>query len=121
MNVCRLDKTAGKRTFYIKNASSQALQKENLGIFDIFKVKGESVRFDFKADEKNAETLAQEICQVYQAEIVKIERVYGAVSYYAYSPKLGGGVAVDGKKVNLHIAVGETQAAVGTPLIFGGF
>jgi hypothetical protein len=43
------------------------------------------------------------------------------VSYYAFSPNLPNGTQVQGKKINLHIAVSAERCTVGTPIIFGGF
>ena len=57
----------------------------------------------------------------YGAKLLFCESVCGVVNYYYYSPRLGGAVALAGHAVNLHIAVREDGAAVGTPLIFGGY
>ena len=109
----------GERFFYLDSASSQALCKRSLRFCELSRVRGESVHFEIGAGEK--ETLAKDVAKVYGAEIVAIEEACGVISYYAYAPKFQGGVLVNGKRVNLHIAVSETQAAVGTPIIFGGF
>jgi len=119
--VCRLSAIQGQRTFYLYSLSSQATQKQTLKFSDLFRVQGESVRFDFSDTDDKKQALVQEILQTYRAELVVKEEILGTVSYYAYAPTLFNGVYVNGKKVNLHIAIGETQVAVGTPIIFGGF
>lgn len=63
------------------------------------------------------ERIKEEFC----AEVCFEERVGGIVNYYCYSPKLKGGVRLNGFTVNLHVAAGEGYTAVGTPLIFGGY
>lgn len=76
-------------------------------------VKGESVRYD--GDEKNA-LIAQ-----FRAKVLFTEKTAGVTNYYCFSPVLQNGLWLKGRFVNLHIAVSDTQTAVGTPLIFGGF
>ena len=41
--VCKFADLVGERTFYLRSASSEAWTKSELGFFDCFKVKGESV------------------------------------------------------------------------------
>lgn len=62
-----------------------------------------------------------ELKERFHAKLLFSERLSGIVNYYLYSPDLGGGVEIGGKRVNLHIAVGGGRTAAGTPLIFGGF
>lgn len=119
--ACRLGEIEGKRTFYLYTPSSQATQKTTLDFLDVFHVQGESVCFEFLGTDDKKQELVQEILKKYRAELVVKEEILGTVSYYAYTPTLFKGVSVQGKRVNLHIAIGETQAAVGTPIIFGGF
>lgn len=75
--------------------------------------KGESVRYegDRYGELKNA----------FDAELLFTETEGNVTNYYLYSPKLGGGIALGGYLVNLHIAVRENRTAAGTPIIFGGF
>ena len=119
--ACRLGAIEGQRTFYLYSVSSQAVQKQTLNFSDLFRVQGESVRFDFFATDAEKQMLVREILQKYRAELLIKEEILGTVSYYAYAPTLLNGVYVNGKKVNLHIAVAQAQVAVGTPIIFGGF
>ena len=77
-------------------------------------VTGESTEYD------SAEAAFAELKRL-GAETVFTERIGEITNYYAYSPRLGGGVTLYGKKVNVHVAVGRSGAAIGSPLIFGGY
>ena len=118
-NLCKLKDLDGKRAFYLYSASSQAKRVETLRFEELFSVKGESVRFAVTQTEKAG--LLEEILNKYDAELVFTEYVDGVTSYYAVTPRFSGGVVVDGQTVNLHVAIGERECVVGTPMIFGGF
>ena len=75
--------------------------------------KGESVRYEGDRYE--------ELKNAFRAELLVTETEGGVTNYYLYSPKLSGGIALNGYLVNLHVAVRENRTAVGTPIIFGGF
>ena len=86
---------------------------ENPVLYKLFTpVAGESARY--------AGDRCEEIWEQFSARLLFTEEACGVVNYYLYSPRLGAGVVLNGFLVNLHIAVGEGQTAVGTPLIFGG-
>lgn len=57
----------------------------------------------------------------YDARLLFTESAGEVRNYYYYSPRLGGAVLLGGRAVNLHIAVRGQGAAVGSPLIFGGY
>lgn len=76
-------------------------------------VQGESVRYD---GDKRDELLTR-----FRAEVLFTEEAAGVVNYYCHSPVLGESVLLNGRAINLHIAVSKEQTAAGTPLIFGGF
>lgn len=76
-------------------------------------VAGESVRY--------AGNRYEAIKEKFGATLLFTEEACGVVNYYLYSPALGNGVELCGRKVNLHIAVSSGQTAAGTPIIFGGF
>ena len=76
-------------------------------------VKGESVRY--QGDR------AQELIERFHAEVLMIEEAAGVVNYYCYSSALDSCIQLNGKRVNLHIAVSKEATAAGTPIIFGGF
>lgn len=116
--VSKFADISGERVFYLYSASSQAKCVSSLSVLDMFCVKGESVAF---VSETDGETVVRELISRYGAEIVLREEAGGVISYYAYTPAWGERVCVNGKAVNLHIAVRENACAVGSPIIFGGF
>lgn len=97
------------------SSSAKVVSSENPALDKLLHagVKGESVRY--------TGDLYETIRGRFHAELLFTEEAAGVVSYYLYSPMLGGGVLLGGEAVNLHIAVGHGQTAAGTPLIFGGF
>ena len=117
--VSRFSKIEGERTFYLYSASSQALQKDSLAFWDIFSVKGESVRFACKGEQ--AQEIAERIVKMYGATTVYTEEACGVQSFYAYAGNGWESVCVNGERVNLHIAVNGDYCTVGTPIVFGGF
>ena len=118
-NACKLRAIKGERVFYLDSNTSQGLRKTELALRDYARITGESVHFARGGD--SAENIAQEIADRYGAEILFTEEAAGVVSYYCYTTEWRGGVALRDQIINLHIAVGETACAVGTPIIFGGF
>ena len=128
-NISRFSALQGERTFFLNSASSQGLRTQTLSVKDIFRVKGECVRFDLKDYEggryalngRSAEEFAQNLTKSYDAEIVVVEEACGVVSFYAYTGRWGDCIYVDGRAVNLHIAVKGTACVVGSPIIFDGF
>ena len=119
-SVCRLSALAGARTFYLDASSSQALRVNEITLENWSRIRGESVRFA-RAKEKSAEEIARETLALYNAELLYVEEACGVQSFYAFSPQLFQGVCVNGKTVNLHIAVSNGAVAVGSPIIFDGF
>lgn len=116
-NAVQLSELIGQRVFYLSSSSSNTLIKNQLRPLDVFRVKGESVRFTAV----NGQETAEQIIERYRASIRFCESVCGTVSYYCYSPRLQGGLTVNGVKVNLHVAVKDGDCVVGSPMIFGGF
>lgn len=100
----------GKNYELYLGTSSGEISEGSAGKF-FLPVTGESCIF-----EGDASALAES----FHARLVFSERAAGITNYYYESPYLGDGVLLGGKRVNLHIAVGET-VRVGTPLIFGGY
>lgn len=119
VNACKLRAIKGERVFYLNSDSSQGLRKTQLELKDYAHITGESVRF--ARGQENAEEIAREIADKYDAEILFTEEAAGVVSFYCYTSLWDNGILVNGHTVNLHIAVAETQCAVGTPIIFDGF
>lgn len=108
--------TGNAYTFYLgANSSSLAVQTNAPAFAKLLlgNTQGESTYFE---GDRYAE-----LKERYRAELLFTEEVCGIVNYYLYSPLLGEGVAIGEYRVNLHVAVGDTRTAAGTPLIFGGF
>ena len=125
VNCIRLADIEGARTYFLDSASSQGLQKNSLSILDIARVKGECVQTEIftytQGRYLTKSEIAEEIIQKYQAEILFCEEAGGTLSYYGYVSAWSDGVWLYGRKVNLHVAVGEERLSVGTPIIFGGY
>ena len=110
----KLSKLQGERMFFLNSASSQGLRKEKLSLQDLFRVKGECVRV-------KGELTAEEIFSLYGAKVCFVEKTSGFISYYCYTDRWADGLFLQGRKINLHIAVSECQMVVGTPIIFDGY
>ena len=119
LSVDKLTKITGKRQFYLNSASSKALIKDELSLFDLFSVTGESVAFSLQGE--NGEEKARELIAEYNGKVLFTERAGGTLSYYCFAKGLGKGILLDGVFVNLHIAIRGDTCAVGTPILFGGF
>ncbi|MBQ2701636.1 MAG: YwmB family TATA-box binding protein [Clostridia bacterium] len=117
-SVCKLSDHGGERTFYLDSPSSQGLRKTELGFSELFRIKGETVRFK---TEKSEEEFLKETLAKYQASVCFTERTDEILSYYCYSKRLGSGIVLNGQTVNLHIAWKEGEAVLGTPIIFDGY
>lgn len=125
VSLTRLADIEGERTYFLDSASSQGLRKESLTVSDLTRVKGECVFTEISTYDGGRylsnEEIAVEIATRYGATILFEETVDGVVSYYAYTSRWQEGLYINGRKVNLHIAIGEGRLAVGTPIIFDGF
>ena len=128
IKVARLSRFAdieGERTYFLDSASSQGLQKSSLDWMDIARVKGECVYTEISAYAGGRyltkDEIAEEIIKKYGAEVLFCEEVSGVLSYYAYTDAWADGVYIYGRKINLHVAVGDEYLAVGTPIVFGGY
>lgn len=136
--------TGGESTYYLYCASSQAEIKRALSLADLAHLKGESAVYVFEKgrtedvadapiDEytaieeilpeagENASAFAEDFISAYDAKLCFAEEIGNTLSFYCYSPQLKGGVILNGRKINLHIAVRAESVAVGTPIIFGGY
>ncbi len=106
----------GKRTYYLYSPSSQATIKNSLTLREFFSVRGESVEISLQEREE-LDALLERL----QAELIYTEQAGDAYAFYYFTPAWSNGVWVNGKLVNLHIAVGENRCVVGNPIVFGGF
>ena len=130
MNVSRFSTIEGEHVFYLQSASSQGLRKEKLTLRDFPNIRGESVRFSIlqqtgtqNMTEKEAEKIAETIAKEYDAVILFTEEIAGIKSYYAHTFRWHDGVMLEGRKVNLHIAIHlkNGEGAIGSPIIFDGY
>ena len=102
--------------FFLGQSSSAGQVTSELPFLDklrLFEVGGESTRY--------AGDCRAELERRFSAELRFTEEACGIVNYYYFSPQLGEGILLEGRTVNLHIAVGKETTAVGSPLIFGGY
>lgn len=104
-----------KYEFSRSGSSSASIERaENAFFYKLFTpVAGESARW--------AGDVHGELLDSFRAEVLFTEEACGVVNYYCRSPYLGAGIALNGVRVNLHIAVGCAETAAGTPVIFGGY
>ena len=125
VSVTRLSDIEGKRTYFLDSASSQGLRKDSLSVADLTRVKGECVFTEISTYDGGRyltnDEIARKISTQYGAKILFTEEVDGVISYYAYTTRWQDGLYINGVKINLHIAVGKENLAVGTPIIFDGF
>ena len=117
-SVCKLSDHGGERAFYLDSPSSQGLRKTELDFADLFRIKGECVRF---STEKSEEEFLKETLAQYRASVLFAEQAGEVISYYCYADGLGEGILINGQTVNLHIAWKEGEAVLGTPIIFDGY
>ena len=61
LQVCRFGDIEGKRSFYMRSPSSQAVVKEELFLWEFFEVEGESVVFVCEDREKTLREILQRL------------------------------------------------------------
>lgn len=90
---------------------------ENFGIgYDkLGNIIGVAVRYDLGAIN------VDDILSAANAVSLKVEQGENMVCYYAHSNLLKDSVTVDGKKINLQIAVTQNGIIVGSPMIMGSY
>jgi hypothetical protein len=98
---------------YTSLGSDGRIIKADSGLL-IGRVKGESFKLQKDFD-------LSLFLNEYKGEIVKVEEIPEGVSYYCYSNKIKYCKEFKGKKVNLHVFIGENGVTVGSPIIFGSF
>lgn len=97
--------------FSYKSSSECKIEKNDN--FNFFK-KGESYVIEKTED-------VDELLKFYDAKLIHQEKEENGTSYYAYSKKLKYSKNISGKKVNLHIFIGQNKTVIGTPFIFGSY
>ena len=119
-NVSALQALSGERTFYLYNASSQAVMKNQLTLADVFALQGESVCITLPKD-IDGEGYARGIAKALDIEIIFTETIGETISFYGFSPRFLTSIQLYGKAVNAHLVVGNGVLIVGTPIVFGGY
>ena len=102
-------------TVYDGFSSSVRSKTVGEGDFPLVNACGESFTVN------NGEITTQQIIDEYSGTLVFTEKTEQGESFYAYSEKIATYVKIFGKKVNLHIFVGNEITVVGSPIIFGSF
>lgn len=115
-----LPEGASEAEVYIANQNKMTIcgiNPEQLGktLQQEGEVLGFAVRYDLGKVSEN------ELLGCLKAQVVKVERVGDITLYYAYSHRMSNGVYVDGKKVNVQIAVTDSAITLGSPLIMGSY
>lgn len=120
MNKAPLFKTGICYTLYAGSESSNARMlvcREGREWLDKLLAKGLTGESASYGDTHTALSEAKRL----DTHILFVEYAAGITNYYGYSPRLSGGVTVNGERVNVHVAVSDRGSAIGTPIIFGGF
>ncbi len=99
-----------------KNFSSGGFYKsQNYSICDAFLSSGICKSFESSFDYQN------DVIKKYGGVLVKESNDNGVTNLYYYSKKLPNKVYVDGKQVNVHIAVKSNEIVIGYPFIYYGY
>ena len=123
----------GECEVYSKFSSSQATinKVENENYFTQFFRRGEAVvlpKSYLKITCHNPERLSKDELEFvlgdfldqFNAKLVMLERLEHGVSCYAYSQDIKYSTNIKGKKINLHVFIGET-VKIGSPIIYGSY
>lgn len=82
---------------------------------EVGKIKFDAVQFYFDKDVLN------DVLEEMKAEKVSSQKVQGADVEYYYSPYFQDSVLIEGKKVNMQIALKDGEVIAGLPLILTGY
>ncbi len=102
---------------YFKNYSqSNQLQTIDKSQFKfVLGVKGESFTIDVK------DFCLEDFLTKIDGDICFIENLENVVCYYGYSKKVKYLEMINGKIINVHIAISKSYVKVGFPIIYGSF
>ena len=114
-------------SFILYGKSSEFLKGENLIMVINGKSSGEFLEYKsfsnyeglFTSLDKSYNYL--ELVDNLDAKFVKCEELNGCKNLYFYTNKLPKREVIDGKLINLHVAISEDKISIGTPLIYGGY
>lgn len=97
----------GRKKFVYMNLEEARKEVEN--------IKFDAVQFYFDKDVLN------DVLEEMKAEKVSSQKVQGANVEYYYSPYFQDSVLIEGKKVNMQIALKDGEVIAGLPLILTGY
>ena len=112
------------KTFEIYSATKSAGEIKFANGFDFlttFCRYGESVSLTL-TDKENSQEFINQVLIKFNAKKVAVEKFEWGVSTYAYSKDIKYVEVVGGKRVNLHIFIGQAgDVTLGSPIIYGSF
>lgn len=94
------------------NSSNAVVKRVDTGYFSFDKIYGESCSLNLSP---------QEIFDKFDVEVKFCEVAENVVCYYGYSKKFPYRKKINGKVVNVHVAVEGDRVTLGTPIIYGSF
>ena len=103
---------------FISKDTVTCIGGKSSGQFVNFPVFYQSDGYQVKLD---SEIQAVSFLRKYDCEIVFTENVNGIENYYFYSNKLLKKQVLNGKKVNVHLAVSDNGVILGYPIIYGSY
>ena len=106
----------GDVEYYLDSASSTCViaSDATLDFNSSFRIKGSCAK-------SVSESYIEGKLKSMSAKKVLEERVGNTVSTYYYTNKIWGYKLINGKKVNIHVAICGENAAIGSPMIFGAY
>jgi hypothetical protein len=72
-------------------------------------------------DNNLAEKNPLDYIQNFGGKLIFSEQTEQGISYYGYSPRIKYAKILNGKKINLHLFVGENYSKIGSPIIYGSY
>ena len=100
-------------TVAVNSSSGAFYQTSSFSFKDAFLSDGASATYPLNYD------YTSKIINYYNAKLVTKSALEGYCNnYYYYTPSLPNSVVINGKKVNVHIAVSDNCVTVGYPIIY---
>lgn len=99
--------------FYLYSTSSRATIVQNPQIEELLFITGQCERYKVEDFDRFFTAIKRE----YEAQV----RFEEGDEYFLYSPRVQGGIRLNGYFVNLHVIRRGEEVKIGTPIIFGGY
>jgi len=99
-------------------SSSEMVCAERL---DALKVKATLKKISGESATYLNKNLKDELITKFNAVVIFTEETADIKNYYAFTDKIDNYIILNGKKINLHIAVSQAKTTIGSPIIFGGY